>query len=235
MKLLAVDTSTQVCGVAVVDGEGMLSESLFASRQTHSRHLLSMVEETLQRSGFSLQDMEGLAVTCGPGSFTGLRIGMSVVKALAESCGLKVAGVSTLEALAVGARLWGKPVLAMLDARKGEVYGGLYAPDASGRMVAVIEPSAVSPEALLSQVEGEVLCVGTGSTAYRALIEESLGGRAHFSEEHNLLKPSVVAQLGADAFACGAAVDPAGLVPIYLRKSDAEIDLERRMASKGHG
>ncbi|MCG8473271.1 MAG: tRNA (adenosine(37)-N6)-threonylcarbamoyltransferase complex dimerization subunit type 1 TsaB [Desulfobacterales bacterium] len=233
MRLLAVDTSTQACGVAVVDGQGLLSESLFASRQTHSRHLLSMIDETLARCGLTLSDMEGFAVTCGPGSFTGLRIGMSVVKALAETCGARIAGIPTLEALAFGARNCHVHVLPMLDARKGEVYSGLYASDGNG--VAEVEtPQAISPEGLLQKIAEPVLCIGSGASVYRETIVETLGDLAAFSSDHEVLRPSVVAELGLRCFASGEAVDPAGLVPIYLRKSDAEMALEKRMALEGH-
>lgn len=231
MRLLAVDTSTLSCGVAVADGEGLLSESLFTSRQTHSRHLLGMVEETLSRSGLALSDLDGFAVTRGPGSFTGLRIGMSVVKGLAEVAGKPVAGISTLAALARGAVLAGKPTLAMLDARKGEVYAALYAPDGAE----LFSPEAVSPEGLLERIHGEVLCIGTGAVAYAEAIKETLGERAVFAPEYNTIRPSVVASLAFEAFQQGGGAEAGALTPLYLRKSDAEIALELRNASKGHG
>jgi len=235
MRLLAVDTSTQSCGVAVVDGEGLLSESLFASRQTHSRHLLGMVEETLARTGLALLDLDGFAVTRGPGSFTGLRIGMSVVKGLAEVAGKPVAGISTLEALARGAVLAGKPVLAMLDARKGEVYAALYKPDGKGGVTELLPPEAVCPDVLLRRIDAEVLCIGTGARAYAASIGEVLGEQALCAPEYDTIRPGVVASLALEAFSRGEATEAAALSPLYLRKSDAEIALESRNAAKGHG
>lgn len=235
MRLLAVDTSTLSCGVAVADEEGLLSESLFTSRQTHSRHLLGMVEETLSRSGLALSDLDGFSVTRGPGSFTGLRIGMSVVKGLAEVAGKPVAGISTLEALARGAVLANKPILAMVDARKGEVYAALYAPDGKGGVMELSPPEAVSPEALLARMDGDVLCVGSGAVAYGETIEEALGEKAFFAAECNTIRPSVVASLAFGAFQRGDVVTAAAVSPLYLRKSDAEIALELRNASKGHG
>ncbi|BCS95809.1 tRNA (adenosine(37)-N6)-threonylcarbamoyltransferase complex dimerization subunit type 1 TsaB [Desulfoluna limicola] len=235
MRLLAVDTSTLSCGVAVADEGGLLSESLFTSKQTHSRHLLGMVEETLLRSGLALSDLDGFSVTRGPGSFTGLRIGMSVVKGLAEVAGKPVAGISTLEALARGAVLANKPILAMVDARKGEVYAALYAPDGKGGVAELSSPEAVSPEALLSRIDGDVLCVGTGAVAYREAIEEALGEKALFAAECNTIRPSVVASLAFEAFRRNDIVSAAAVSPLYLRKSDAEIALELRSASKGHG
>lgn len=235
MRLLAVDTSTLSCGVAVADGEDLLSETLLISRQTHSRHLLAMVEETLARSGLALSEMDGFAVTRGPGSFTGLRIGMSVVKGLAEVAGKPVVGISTLSALARGASLSDRPVLAMLDARKGEVYAALYRADGRGKMDETLAPEAIRPEALLGRIDGEVLCVGTGAVTYGVLLRETLGRRAVFSPAQDVIRPSVVAALAYEAFRRGEGEDAATLAPLYLRKSDAEIALEGRNRSKGHG
>lgn len=235
MRLLAVDTSTLSCGVAVADGETLLSETLLVSRQTHSRHLLGMVEETLGRSGLALSELDGFSVTSGPGSFTGLRIGMSVVKGLAEVAGKPVVGISTLSALARGASLSERPILAMLDARKGEVYAALYQPDGRGKVGALSPPEAIRPETLLSRIDGEALCIGTGAVTYGALIREVLGRRAVFSSAQDVIRPSVVAALAYEAFCRGEGEDAAALAPLYLRKSDAEIALEGRDRSKGHG
>jgi tRNA threonylcarbamoyladenosine biosynthesis protein TsaB len=234
MRLLAVDTSTLSCGVAVTDGDGLLSECLFTSRQTHSRHLLGMVEETLSRSGLALSDLDGFSVTRGPGSFTGLRIGMSVVKGLAEVTGKPVVGISTLLALARGAVLADKQILAMLDARKGEVYAALYAPDGKGGVTELLPPEAVRPEVLLSRLGGETLCIGTGAVTYASLLGEMLGEQARFAADYDTLRPSVVARLALESFQRGEETEAAALVPLYLRKSDAEIALALREASKGH-
>ena len=234
MRLLAVDTSSLSCGVAVLGGDGLVSEGLFTSKRTHSRHLLGMIEETLARAELSVTDLDGFAVTRGPGSFTGLRIGMSVIKGLADVAEKPVVGVSTLACLAQGALLAGKPVLAMVDARKGEVYAALYAPDGKGGMSEVWSPEAISPETLLGRVEGDVLCVGTGAVAYASQIKSTLGTRAHFSLDHDIIRPHVVASIALQAFEQGAGMDPEALTPLYLRKSDAEIALALRSASNGH-
>jgi tRNA threonylcarbamoyladenosine biosynthesis protein TsaB len=160
---------------------------------------------------------------------------MSVVKGLAEVAGKPVAGISTLEALARGAVLAGKPILAMLDARKGEVYAALYKPDGKGGVTELSSPEAISPEALLQRIDGEVLCVGTGAETYAEAIVAALGERAHFAPEYDTIRPSVVATLAREAFSKGEEMEAAALTPLYLRKSDAEIALERRNASKGHG
>lgn len=234
MRLLAVDTSTLSCGVAVTDGKGLLSECLFTSQQTHSRHLLGMVEETLARSGLTLSELDGFGVTRGPGSFTGLRIGMSVVKGLAEVAGKPVVGVSSLEALARGAALAEMPVLAMVDARKGEVYAALYAPDGKGGVVELSPPEAIRPEVLVTRVTGPLLCLGTGAVAYAGLFRERLGECVRFAPDYDTLRPSVVARLAVEGLHRGLGIDAGALSPLYLRKSDAEIALTARQGLTGH-
>ena len=234
MRLLAVDTSTLSCGVAVLGEDGLVSEGLFSSKRTHSRHLLGMIEETLARAELTVMDLDGFAVTRGPGSFTGLRIGMSVIKGLAEVSEKPVVGVSSLACLAQGALLAGKPVLSMLDARKGEVYAALYAPDGKGGVTEMLSPEAIAPEVLLARMEGDLLCVGTGAVAYASQIKAMLGVHAHFAPEYDTIRPHVVASMALEAFKQGEEMTPEALTPLYLRKSDAEIALALRSASNGH-
>ncbi|MGD9326825.1 MAG: tRNA (adenosine(37)-N6)-threonylcarbamoyltransferase complex dimerization subunit type 1 TsaB, partial [Desulfobacterales bacterium] len=100
MKILALDTATQSCSVAIIDGEQLLAELTRANVKTHSRHLMDLIETVCLAADLSVRDMDGFAVTIGPGSFTGLRIGISTIKGLAFSLSKPVAGVSSLEALA---------------------------------------------------------------------------------------------------------------------------------------
>ena len=126
MKLLAVDTSTRACSVAVVDQDRLACEITTGPAGTHSTHLLSLIRTALELSEMELHGIDGLAVCVGPGSFTGLRIGVSTVKGLAFATAKPVAGVSSLEALAQPCLPWPHLICAMLDARKGEVYAARY-------------------------------------------------------------------------------------------------------------
>ena len=126
MIILAIDTASRSCSVAVVDGDGIMAEINDASGETHSRHLMAMVDQAVAMSVKRIGAIEGYAVTRGPGSFTGLRIGISAAKGLAEAAGRPLAGVSSLEALAWQVAQSDAIILPMLDARRKEVYAARY-------------------------------------------------------------------------------------------------------------
>ena len=122
MRILAVDTATQTCGVAVADDHRLMAEVTIVREETHSKHLINAIEAVLTQAATSLADLDGFAVTIGPGSFTGLRIGISSIKGLAAATGKPVAGISSLDALAFQTTVSSGLVCPLLDARKGEVY-----------------------------------------------------------------------------------------------------------------
>lgn len=126
MKILAVDTATKSCSVALTEDDAVLAETTTHSGQTHSRHLLNIVDAVIARAGLTLNQIDGFAVSIGPGSFTGLRIGISTVKGLAYGRGRPVVGVSSLEALSRQCPQTPQQICAMIDARKQEVYFCFY-------------------------------------------------------------------------------------------------------------
>ncbi|HWP35399.1 MAG TPA: tRNA (adenosine(37)-N6)-threonylcarbamoyltransferase complex dimerization subunit type 1 TsaB, partial [Thermodesulfobacteriota bacterium] len=132
MKVLAIESSTPQAAVALVDGERLLAEMRVATRTGQAERLLPAIDRILGDSGVGLRDLEGLAVAMGPGSFTGLRIGLATVKGLAAALGLPVAGVPSLDALAWQVPWPAWPVVALLDARRGELYGARFEPDGRG-------------------------------------------------------------------------------------------------------
>ncbi len=233
MKILAVDTSAGSCSVAVTE-DGVLSADLnLVTARTHSRHLMGMVESVLDLSGNTAGDMDGFAVTRGPGSFTGLRIGLSVVKGLCFALNRPVVGISVLDALAWGLPVTDMPVHALLDARKGEVYAAEYAfrektavPHRKG------EERVLSPEAAIEGVSGPALFVGPGARAYEALIREKLGEKARFAPNHlHFARAAVVAALANPLFEKGTLDDVGTLSPHYIRKSEAELNFGKKKAS----
>ena len=132
MRVLAVETSTLAGGVALVDGDRLVAEYVLDVSVTHSERLLATVDRVLADARWTPRDLEGLAVSIGPGSFTGLRIGVSTVKGLALALGLPVAAVPTLDAMAAAVPWTALPVCPVLDARRGEVYASLYRRDGDG-------------------------------------------------------------------------------------------------------
>ncbi len=228
MRILAVETSTLAGGAALLDGERLVGEFTLNIRATHSERLMVAVEHLLHLSGWDVKSLEGLAVAIGPGSFTGLRIGISAVKGLALALGIPVVGVPTLDALAATLPFAAFPVCPVLDARKGEVYASLYH-WAEGGMQRDWGYLALSPEVLCDRLSGPVIFLGDAVEPLRGLFEARLGSNAHFAPaSRRLPSPGCVGALGHAYLSTGRTVDASALAPLYLRPSEAE--LKRRRA-----
>jgi tRNA threonylcarbamoyladenosine biosynthesis protein TsaB len=223
MRVLAIETSTLAGGAALLDGDQLVGEYVLNVRTTHSERLLAAVDRLLQDAGWTLTSLEGLAVAVGPGSFTGLRIGVSTVKGLAYSLRIPVVAVSTLEALAWTLPFTRHPICPVLDARKGEVYAALFHWEGE-RLVRDWEDQALAPGELCERLGGPVVFVGDGIPAYGSLLKERLGALASFAPPaRRVPSPACVGQLGQAALAAGQTVDPVVLAPRYLRPSEAEL------------
>lgn len=226
--LLTIDTSTPTGSVAVSRGETLLGEILLNVKSTHTDRLLMTLRQLLADAGLQLADVDAFAAVLGPGSFTGLRVGVATVKGLALATGKPVVGVSTLQTLAMQIPLPRHPLCVMLDARKNEVYAGLSHWE-GGRPVPSRPEVVIAPESLLDALEGETLFAGDGSVAYRTLISRRLGPRAHFVP-WSLHPPraSAAAVLALAALREGGTIPLAQLAPRYIRLSEAEIMWARR-------
>jgi tRNA threonylcarbamoyladenosine biosynthesis protein TsaB len=206
--------------VAIVHNKNLLAELVNEKQETHSKHLMSMIKEAFEISGLNPHDMDGFSVTKGPGSFTGLRIGISSVKGLAEATGKPVAGISTLDALA--AQLPETPYLicVMIDARKGEVYSCRYK-FITGMVDKKTQEKNFLPEKAIEGICEPCLFIGDGTKLYRKVIEEKLDGLVQFMpDEFNIIKASTVAFLGIKKFLDNDIEDVASIVPYYIRRSD---------------
>ncbi len=223
MLVLGIESSTTQGGVAIVGEDRVLCEAILNVEVTHSERLLPAVDRALGEARISLEALGGIAVSIGPGSFTGLRIGLSTAKGLAYATGLPLVGVPTLEAMAwtLPAARW--QICPVLDARKQEVYAALFQHDRDG-LRRVSEDMAVAPETLCRLIKKPTLFLGDGLAAYRALFQERLG-------DHLLLpplasrgaRPACVAELGRRRLLRGERDLPETLVPCYLRPSEAEL------------
>ncbi|MFH2045560.1 MAG: tRNA (adenosine(37)-N6)-threonylcarbamoyltransferase complex dimerization subunit type 1 TsaB [Pseudomonadota bacterium] len=220
MKILAVDTAAKSCSVAIVHNKNLLAELVSEVRETHSKHLMSMIKKIFETSGLNPHDLDGFSVTKGPGSFTGLRIGISSVKGFAEATGKPVAGISTLDALAEQLPETPYLICVMIDARKGEVYSSRYR-FVAGMVKKQTQEKNILPEKAIEDINEPCLFIGDGSKLYREVIEEKLGGLVHFiSDEFNVIKASTVALLGIKKFLNNDIEDVASIVPYYIRRSD---------------
>jgi len=227
MKLLTIDTSTTTCSVALSIDGNLVAEYLSNQGRTLSARLLDCVDLLLKGSGLAMADLDGFGVALGPGSFTGLRVGVATVKGLALATGKPVAGFSSLAMLAMNLPWSIHPVCPMFDARKKEVYAGLYACCDLPRPL--VADCVAPPEVFLDRLEGPAIFVGEGAVRYRELIIARLGEKALFAPASvQLPRAAAGALLAAGAFARGETVHPAHLLPVYIRPSEAELALLNR-------
>ena len=225
LKLLTIQTATPAGSVALTVGEHLLGELLLDVRRPHGSWLLGAIEQLLKAAGMTATDLDGFGVTLGPGSFTGLRVGLATVKGLALAAGKPVAGVSTLQTLAMQAPHVAVPLCALLDARKHEVYAGHFRWQAGWPQLAGAE-QVLPPELLLAGIGEATLFAGDGASVYRTLIARQLGARAHFLPDvYAPPRAAHAALLALRAFHAGAAQPPAAVNPVYIRPSEAELHL----------
>ena len=231
MNILAVDTSGPVAGVAVLrDGE-IAYEGAAVNRLTHSVNLVPMIEEALGRAGLDVSDVDLYASVTGPGSFTGVRIGVSAVKGMAHGAGKPCVGVDALEALAMGVCMNDMLLCPIQDARAGQVYGAAFLPGMPP--VRVLDNMAEKLPAFIEkalEVAGDrKLCfIGDGVKTYRKAIIEILGERAAFAPAHmSYLRPAAAAVLAHEHQA--DQVDYLTLMPVYLRAPQAERERARKL------
>lgn len=234
MNLLAVDTSGPVAGVAVLRDGDVAYEGAAVNRLTHSVNLMPMIDEALSRAGLGVEDVDVYACVTGPGSFTGVRIGVSAVKGMAHGAGKPCVGVDALEALAAGVCTTDALLCPIQDARAGQVYGAAFLPGMPPvRMLAnMAEKLPIFIEKALEVAGERKLCfLGDGVKTYQKAIEDILGDRAVFAPAHmRYLRPASVAVL-ADAHQ-DQAVDYLTLMPVYLRAPQAERERARKLGGQ---
>lgn len=216
MRVLAVDTSTLAGGVALLEGGRLVGEYVLDVSATHSERLMPAIDRVLGDAGWRPIDLEGLAVAIGPGSFTGLRIGVATVKGLALALGIPVAAVPTLDAMAESLPYAALPVCPVLDARKGEVYCSLYRWD-GGRMRREWEYLAIPPAALASRLREPVIVLGDGADRVDSSHARPVPAPCRVPS------PATVGWLGHARLVAGDTIAAAGLAPLYLRPSEAEL------------
>ncbi|MBA4397011.1 MAG: tRNA (adenosine(37)-N6)-threonylcarbamoyltransferase complex dimerization subunit type 1 TsaB [Syntrophus sp. (in: bacteria)] len=224
MKILAVDASQKTVSTALMANNVILAYIFVNSGRHHSEILLQAIEEVFRLAGLEPDEVDLFAVTIGPGSFTGLRIGAATIKGLALSTGKPVVGVSTLEALALNATPVGKRIICpMLDAQKNQVYTALYSPTEGTGMQKMREERIVDVDIWLEELEAGILFVGDGAVKYSPLIHRRFFSTALIAEGHqNHVNAAAAAVLAQDKFQQGQRLDLLTFTPCYLRSSEAE-------------
>ena len=235
MNILMIDTSGPACGVAIAQNGKIVCELQLTSGKTHSQRVMPMVDQALEMCEMTVGDIDLFGAVVGPGSFTGVRIGVSTVKALAHAAGKPCIGVDALEALAANVTAFGGVVCPILDARAQQVYGAMF--ESGMPPVRLMEDEAEKLTLYLDRVEatGEhALFLGDGAAAFEALIRERLGDKVHFAPaQHMGLRA---------ASACALAMEYARdeeqlkdcmtLLPLYLRAPQAERERAAKLAAQ---
>lgn len=227
MNILALDTSTSLASLALVRDERVLASSLFPADRSLSARLVPEIERLLDITGSSIDSVDLFAGAVGPGSFTGVRAGIATLQGLALATGKQCAGFSTLALLAMNFPLARYPVCVMLDARKSEVYAGLYDCSAPPLPMTLIEECVMAPEPYLDRLRtttsGQVIFAGEGAVRYREVISARMDGQAIFAGfPQQAGQAANGALLALDQHRKGVAVEPARLLPVYIRASEAE-------------
>jgi tRNA threonylcarbamoyladenosine biosynthesis protein TsaB len=226
MKLLAIETSTMLGGVALMEDDVLIAETRMNVKTTHSERIMADIDNVLKRSGFTIGAVDVFGIASGPGSFTGLRVGLSTLKGLSYATGRRIVSVSTLEAMA-----WNLPfsqhlICPVLDARKKELYAGIFEWRRDG-FTNCMEERTIKVATLLDRLHGmekSIVFLGEGVLLYKDQILSSLGARAIFPPpQHMAPSAANVAYLCMKKARRNEFDEPAGLVPRYMRKSEAEI------------
>ena len=235
MNILMIDTSGPVCGVALIKDGKPAYEAALEIGMTHSQRLMPMVDAALAMTGMTIEEIDLFGAVVGPGSFTGVRIVVSPVKAMAHAAGKPCIGIDALHALAMNAADFDGVICPILDARAQQVYGAIFR--AGKTPERVMDDEAMKLTAFLDRVDalGErALFVGDGVGAYEKAIVERLGKRAVIAPAaHRGLRAMCAAQLALEQ--ADAAQDYVTLLPLYLRAPQAERERAAKLAQKEEG
>jgi len=223
LRILGIDTATMISGIGVVDKGKILTDFRYDVKLTHSEVLLSHIDKLLKAVKVELQELDGISISLGPGSFTGLRIGLATAKGICFASGKPLVGVSTLDALAFMARGCKYPVVPIIDAKKYQIYAAVY--DAGGEGIRRRSPYlAVELSELIKKIPQEVAFTGPGIEKFRPQLTKAMGRGAHFLRgEKTLPSGAAVAFLGWEKLKKEKPENLFSLEPIYVRKSEAEL------------
>lgn len=222
MKILAIDTSNNVLGISLVDNEKVLGEHITNVKINHSVRVIPAIEHLMKECEIKPSELTKIVVAKGPGSYTGVRIGVTIAKTLAWTLNIPLVGVSSLEILAASVgRYFHGSISPLFDARRGQVYTGLYQYNEEKLSVIVKDQLVLSKDwaAELQKRSDNILFLGNDLPLHRAVLEETLGGKAIFAAvtEHNP-RPSELAFLGRSSLG----EDVHSFVPNYIRLAEAE-------------
>jgi len=234
MLILVMDTSGDVCTIGVISDAGPVAQDAFTHKMDLLRRLAPRIKSLMDDAGLTVAELDAVAISLGPGSFTGLRIGVATAKALAYAAGKKIVGIPTLDALAHGVTAEAGDVIApLLIARPGEVYNALYRRHSSG-FAKLTPDSSLSIDEFLDQAldlsPSRIVFCGSGSGANKEAIQKRLGPVAVFAPpSSDYPRAEVLGKLAMDRLVAGESDDVLSIVPLYVRRPTPEIRLQTRM------
>ncbi len=230
MNLLAIETATEACSVALIHGEQLIARSEIAPRR-HTELVLPMADALLAEAGIGRHALDAIAVGCGPGAFTGVRLGVSLAQGMALALDLPVIPVSSLAALALEApEEDDTAILAVIDARMGEIYAAGYRRDGHGGLIALDEERVCRPEALQLPPASAWQVVGSGWATYATVLCERLTGVLHSGDGARYPQAAHVATLALRQFRAGRTPAAELALPVYLRDKVAMTLVEQGKA-----
>jgi tRNA threonylcarbamoyladenosine biosynthesis protein TsaB len=224
LKILAISTAEKECSIALIEDNTPVCEEIWAAKQTHSKRIMGMVAGIMDKASVSAKELDGFVVAKGPGSFTGLRIGISTIKGLAYAVSKPCTGISSLDGIAWQFSFSALPVCVLMDAQRGEVYNATYNFE-DGKLLKKSREKALKPLEVIASLEENTLFAGSGAIAYQGIIKKEFKKTANFAP---LFQNRVKASALAHAFSQNPSIlfnkdSSNSLIPEYLRKSDAEI------------
>lgn len=217
--LLALDTSTRVLGVALYDGSRVVSESSWQSLDHHTVELSPAITDALKRAGIGVKDLRALAVTTGPGSFTGMRIGLALAKGLALSCHIPLIGIPTLGVLAAAQPVSGNILVVALQVGRGRLAVCWYKP-VEGEWQASSPASILTAEELSRKIQKPTLVCGELTPEEQQLLSRKRRNVQLVSPANSLRRPSFLAELAWKRWQSGKLDDPATLSPLYIHYNE---------------
>lgn len=230
MIVLSIDSSSKVATVAVLNEDNLLGEYVLNNKREHSVLLMPMIENLLKDCDLSIDDIDGFVVSKGPGSFTGLRIGMATIKGMSMGSNKPYVSVSSLEALANSVSSFNGLICPVMDALRENVYTALFKNE-NDKLEKIMDYTPLDLDDLLKILEEkkqDVIFVGDGADKHREYIKDHFKN-AHFAPNHlNIIRASSLGEVGLNLLKAGIADDP-NSAPIYLKKPQAERELERRL------
>ena len=222
MKILGIDTSTPIGSVALIDDDNLVAEHTLNIVQAHSSRLMPAIDTVLKWGDITAADLDGCAVGVGPGSFTGVRIGVATIKSLCYALDKPIIGVSTLEAVAYNLRWTNGVICPLFDARRSEVYGAIF--EGGTEWQRLTEELCLPIDAFLDRLDthtgsdSPINLVGDGLFTYGEAVRERLGERAQFADViFNVPRGATVAHLGRQRLQNDDVDDYWTLVPNYVR------------------